>query len=107
MTQLTHTLSLPTPPTYSCPHTCLLLVPVQPWDSISMGFIEELPMSNGYNSILVIVNCSLKQAIFIPTHTSFTSEGLADLFVIHVFSKHGVPNHVTSDQGSEFISTFF
>ena len=72
-----------------------------------MDFIEELPMSNGYNSILVIVNCSSKQAIFIPTHTSITSEGLADLFIIHVFSKHGVLNHVTSDQGSEFVSAFF
>src|SRR5271168_4477155 len=27
--------------------------------------------------------------------------------VIHVFSKHGVPEHVTSDRGSEFVSRFF
>ena len=26
---------------------------------------------------------------------------------MHVFSKHGVPEHVTSDRGSEFISRFF
>jgi hypothetical protein len=32
---------------------------------------------------------------------------LAELFVIHVFSKHGVPAHVTSDWGSEFVSHFF
>src|SRR5258707_1034186 len=25
----------------------------------------------------------------------------------HVFSKHGTPSHVTSDQGSEFVSHFF
>src|ERR1700679_17174 len=25
----------------------------------------------------------------------------------HVFSKHGVPEHVTSDRGSEFVSRFF
>jgi len=29
------------------------------------------------------------------------------LFVLHVFSKHGVPSHVTSDRGSEFVSNFF
>jgi len=29
------------------------------------------------------------------------------LFVIHVFSKHGIPSYITSDQGSEFISYFF
>ena len=32
---------------------------------------------------------------------------LAKLFVLHVFSKHGIPLHITSDWGSEFISTFF
>ena len=32
---------------------------------------------------------------------------LAKLFVLHVFSKHGVPSHVTSDRGSEFVLAFF
>ena len=74
-----------------------LLIPLRPWDSISMDFIEQLPHSNGYSSILVVVDRASKQAIFIPTHDTITSKQLADLFVIHVFSKHGVPNHVTSD----------
>jgi len=29
------------------------------------------------------------------------------LFVLHVFSKHGFPSHVTSNRGSEFVSNFF
>ena len=49
----------------------------------------------------------LKQAIFIPTHDTITSAELACLFVIHVFSKHGVLSHVISDHGSEFVSHFF
>jgi len=32
---------------------------------------------------------------------------LAKLFIKHVFSKHGIPSHVTSDQGMEFVSKFF
>ena len=56
---------------------------------------------------MVIVDRSSKQSIFIPTFDTITSEQLADLFIIHVFSKHGVPNHVTSDHGSEFVSAFF
>ena len=32
---------------------------------------------------------------------------LAKLFIVHMFSKHGVPSHVTSDRCSEFISHFF
>ena len=35
------------------------------------------------------------------------STDLAHLFVLHMFSKHGVPSHVTSDRGSEFVSNFF
>ena len=72
-----------------------------------MDFIEQLPESNGYTAILVIVDRASKQAIFIPTTDNITSEQLALLFVIHVFSKHGVPNHVTCDRGSKFISAFF
>ena len=72
-----------------------------------MDFIEELPNSSGYNSILVIVDRASKQSIFLPTYTTITSKQLAELFVIHLFSKHGVPSHVTSDRGSEFISAFF
>ena len=32
---------------------------------------------------------------------------LACLFILHVFSKHGIPSHVTSDWGLEFVSNFF
>ena len=72
-----------------------------------MDFIEKLPSSSGFDTILVIVNRLTKQAIFIPAHDTITSADLARLFVLHVFSKHGVPSHVTSDRGSEFVSNFF
>jgi hypothetical protein len=80
-----------------------------PWNSISMDFIEKLPSSTGFgfDSILVIIDGLSKQAIFIPMHNTITSAELAHLFLIHVFSKHGVPSHVTSDWGSEFILHFF
>jgi len=72
-----------------------------------MDFIEKLPSSSGFDAILVIVDRLSKQAIFIPTHDTITSAELARLFVIHVFSKHGVLSHVMSDRGSEFVSYFF
>src|ERR1700761_4210315 len=79
------------------------------WNSISMDFIKQLPPSsdNSYTAILVVVDCFTKQSIFIPTFDTITSAQLAELFVVHVFSKHGVPSHVTSDRGSEFVSHFF
>ena len=72
-----------------------------------MDFIEHLPVSEGFTTILVVVDRFTKQSIFIPTHDTITSTQLAKLFIIHVFSKHGVPSHVTSDHGSEFVSHFF
>jgi len=72
-----------------------------------MDFIEKLLSSSGFDTILVIVNWLTKQAIFIPAHDTITSADLARLFVLHVFSKHGIPSHVTSDRGSEFVSNFF
>ena len=84
-----------------------LPIPERPWNSISMDLIEQLPNSDGYSAILVVVDRLSKQAIFIPTHDTLTAPELADLFVTHVFSKHGVPSHVTSDRGSEFVSHFF
>jgi len=80
---------------------------MRPWDSISLDFIEHLPPSCGYTSILVIVERLTKQGIFIPTYDTITSAQLAKLFVLYVFSKHGVPGHVTSDRGPEFVSHFF
>ena len=72
-----------------------------------MDFIEQLPNSSGFTAILIIVNRLSKQALFIPTHDTITSPELVKLFLLHIFSKHGVPTHVTSDQGSEFVSHFF
>src|SRR5258708_33091594 len=84
-----------------------LPIPPCPWESISMDFIEQLLTLEGHTVILVIVNCLAKQSLFIPTHDSINSLELAQLFLTHVFSKHGMPSHITSDQGSEFISHFF
>ena len=84
-----------------------LPIPERPWNSISMDFIEQLPASSGFTTILVVVDCLSKQVLFIPTHDTITSPELAQLFLLHVFSKHGVPTHVMSDRGTEFISHFF
>jgi len=72
-----------------------------------MDFIEKLPSSSGFDTILVIVDWLTKQAIFIPAHDTITSTDLAHLFVLHVFSKHGIPSHVTSNRDLEFVSNFF
>ena len=84
-----------------------LPIPEHPWNLISMDFIEHLPKSDGFTAILVMVDHLTKQSIFIPTYNTVTSADLTLLFIQHVFSKHSVPLHITSDHGSKFISHFF
>ena len=62
---------------------------------------------SGYTAFLVVVDHLTKQAIFIPTHNTVTSANLAKLFVLHMFSKHSIPSHITSNCGSKFVSHFF
>jgi len=72
-----------------------------------MDFIKKLLLSSRFDTILVIVNQLTKQAIFIPAHNTIISANLAHLFIFHVFSKHGIPSHVTSNRSSEFVLNFF
>jgi len=84
-----------------------LPIPERPWHSISMDFIEQLPQSNSYTAILVVIDRLSKEGTFIPTTDAATAVDIADMFVSHVFAKHGIPLHVSSDRGSEFTSHFF
>ncbi|MBW0515498.1 hypothetical protein O181_055213 [Austropuccinia psidii MF-1] len=45
-----------------------LQIPSVPWDSLSMDFITQLPLSNNFDSILVVVDRLSKMKIFIPVY---------------------------------------
>jgi len=57
-------------PQHHRPYGSLQQLPIleRPWNSISIDFIEKLPFSSAFDTILVIVDWLSKQAIFIPTH---------------------------------------
>ncbi|MBW0554619.1 hypothetical protein O181_094334 [Austropuccinia psidii MF-1] len=72
-----------------------------------MDFFTQLPLSNSFDSILVIVDRFSKLAVFIPTMSSITSPDLAHLFIKNIFSKHGLPSGIVSDRGPLFVSSFW
>jgi len=47
---------------------------------ISADFITKLPLAQGYDSILVVVDRLIKMVHFIPTTERTLTEGLAQLF---------------------------
>ncbi|MBW0524287.1 hypothetical protein O181_064002 [Austropuccinia psidii MF-1] len=45
--------------------------------------------------------------MFIPAYSTITALDLPQLFITHVFSKHGLPISIVSDRGSLFVSSFW
>jgi len=69
-----------------------------------MDFVEGLPLSDGQDTILVVVCHLTKMALFIPTFHDIDAEDLAHIFLLQVFAKHGTLTEIVSDQGKHFIS---
>ncbi|WVZ80462.1 hypothetical protein U9M48_027933 [Paspalum notatum var. saurae] len=73
-----------------------------------MDFIVGLPRTQkGYDSIWVIIDRFTKSAHFIPVKTTYRAKHYAKLYVSRIVSLHGVPQTITSDRGSLFVSRFW
>lgn len=78
-----------------------LLVPQQAWQIISMDFIEGLPKSKQFDTILVIVDKFTKYGHFVPLSHPYTTMSVAQLFHNNVYKLHGLPQVIISDTTSE------
>jgi len=78
-----HLESLPTPDTR--------------WDTVSVDFIVELPESDGYDAIMVVVDSLCKRAHFLPVNMTVTAIGSAQQFRDNVWKHHGLPTRILSD----------
>ncbi|PNX97560.1 retrotransposon-related protein, partial [Trifolium pratense] len=58
-----------------------LPIPGLVWSEISMDFITNLPKSNGYEAILVVVDRLSKYSHFVPLKHPFTARSIASIFV--------------------------
>ena len=95
-------------PTRLAPYGLLktLEVPFQPWSSVSLDRKTGLPLSNGFDALLVVVDCLSKMTHYIPTTTDVTSNGIARLFFDNIFRLHGILDSVVSDRSTQFTSDF-
>ena len=76
----------------------------KPWAHISADFITKLPLAQGYDSILVVVDRLTKMVHFIPTMEKTLAEGLAKLFRDNVWKLHGLLESIISDRGLQFMA---
>lgn len=68
-----------------------LPVPEKIWEDISIDFIEELLRSEGFDSILVVIDCLSKYGYFIGLKHPFTVPSVVVVY-IKVVQLHGIPN---------------
>ena len=86
----------------------LLGVPNLKFESISMDFIVGFPKTqNNFDSIMVVVDRLTRIAHFIPTVTTVTAYGVAELFMREIFKRYGIPREIISDKDRKFVSVFW
>ena len=71
-----------------------------------MDLVGPLPISQGHDTILVVVDRFSKQMHAVPTTSNLTAEGCAKLLRDNVFRLHGVPSKIIHDRGPQFQSKF-
>ena len=78
-----------------------------PFQRVVMDLITGLPTHKGKDAILTIVDqgCS-RAAVFLPCMTNITGEGIAQLYMDHVYKWYGLPTKVISDRDPRFTSHF-
>ncbi|KAG3029210.1 hypothetical protein PC121_g16654 [Phytophthora cactorum] len=73
-----------------------------------MDFITDLPRTKrDVDSIWVVVDRLTKRCHFVPTTKKVTTEGVARLFIDHIWKLHGMPTNIVSDRDRKYVSKFW
>jgi hypothetical protein len=69
-----------------------------------MDFITDLPKSEGYDTILVVIDRLTKMSHFIPCSKDLDARQFANLFMKEIVRLHGLPHDIITDRGTLFTS---
>ncbi|KAK3554752.1 hypothetical protein QTP70_033447, partial [Hemibagrus guttatus] len=81
-----------------------LPVPRRPWSHLSVDFLTDLPDSEGFTAIMVVVDRFSKGCKLVPLKGLPTAMQTADAMFAHVFRNFGLPEDIVSDRGPQFTS---
>ena len=75
---------------------------------ITIDFITDLPISNGYDSIMVMIDHgSTKGIILEPCHKTIDALGTAEIILNSLYKRYGLPDKAISDRRPQFTSRVF
>ena len=73
-----------------------------------MDLITDLPLAEGFDSILVVVDQGLtKGVILIACNKTITAKGTAKLLLENLYKRFRLPDKIISDRGPQFASKAF
>nr|GEW51774.1 reverse transcriptase domain-containing protein [Tanacetum cinerariifolium] len=82
-------------------------IPEWKWDNITIDFVTKLPKSSqGYDTILVVVDRLTKSTIFTPIRETGPMDKLVRIYLKEVVTGHEIPVSIISDRVSRFASNF-
>ena len=79
-------------------------IPQGIWETITMDFITDLPLSKGYDSILTVVDRHSKAIILSPCNKNITAVETSQLLLDNVWKRTGFPMAIISDRGPQFVA---
>jgi hypothetical protein len=80
----------------------------RPFQQVTMDFITDLPISNGFDSIFIVVNQGLSKGVILcPCNKTIDAEGTIKLYIDNIFIQYGLPDVIISDRGPQFASNVF
>jgi len=72
-----------------------------------MHFITDWPKSEGYDTILVVIDRLTKISHFIPYSKDLDAWQFATLFMKKIVRLHGLPHDIITDRGTLFTSNLW
>ena len=71
-----------------------------------MDFIGPLPLDQGHDCILTIMDCLSSDVCIIPISTKLAAKDLASLFFDNWYCENGLPSNIISDHDKLFMSLY-